>query len=687
MAERRIKVEEEVSIIEAVENLTSLAEIDLHLKDSRWLDPKMVGANRELVKEAFLVLHHYLHQLYEKHRDQLREKGVQKGIQAIMTVVGGAVIKIDKFTVLFKPGNVTEIPEYQDLLQFYGGAIVPRLSPDLEPVERWQPDWGSGAVDLEKPGIKDMEGVKRDQEYELFYLRREDGRPYFHRELFNHICLVGDFDETIRDASGDDPFSRAGIILDKDVQAAAKEMLQEAKPQIEEFYKVCMPFKDSEVVAGLNKALMALMLTANPRNLMQNTSAKTCWLYFIDFRDYLRGAMESHDYKRSLISISSGEHHLHVVMNLTHVLSAFLFQRGATHRDAIEWILRLIQKGGGKAEPLTETHTIWDRLQHDDGNIRRELKTYPNGPILKTVELFHSGGEMQGFDPIHQGNLPSQLYTFGTINCLRIPSPTKQGTVAQVEVIEEFRGLLRYLGSKMNFQSHLIINLQDRTSWREYPRCMALEELHKENENLSVVTLPKQGEFYSQSGPYESLNGAADFIKQFQEQIASGTECGYYFSSALNTTELVDFASKSMPLIHRYFFADANTFTQKNRLDFIEIFYQFFILKIIDMLKPTSISFTSKDAIDEGEAAAAEFYAFLHLMQNHRSFSQMEREFLLWMLYTPALTIRKRAIDKEVLLRALNALSVIQETQHSPLIEQMSALYSGSIFNEMKIQE
>ncbi len=700
------KLQGELTVMEAVDYLSSMAEIDLHESGGdRWLDRDLAEQNREVIKETFRVLHHYLRHLYEKNRDQLKDLDTQKGIQAIMVLAGEAAQKLDTFTSLFKgkegTGSVTKLPDYQQLQKFYLTAIVQKFRETVPIEEDWQAEWNpdeAEALDKEKQGLKDLETVRSDREYELFFIKKEDSRPYFDSNLLRHIRLLGDFDESLIDPTGEDPFLRVKIIQDRDVHSSAKEILKLARPYIDEFYKEAMHYKGMHFVSVLNKVLMALMLCANGRNLMQNTNGKSCILYYADFHSYLRAALASSEYKK-FVSSSNGQagKFAHVLINLSHALCCFFFTRISMHKEAVELIHRLIARGAGSAPALSKTHSIWDHLLEDDERIRRLLKHYPNGPLLKALDALNEGDQLKGFDPINQGNLPHQLFNFSYedqhVTCLRLPCPTFQEYIQKSQAIDEFRGLLRYMGSELNAQKHLLINLQDRTSWQEHMRCSSMEKLQKEAEfvkTLYVVTLPKNTEFYLQSTSYENLHQSDLFIQQFQEQIASGEVCGFYFPPTLKMQELKSFTARAMSLIHRHFFSGKNTLTRKNRLDFIEIFYHFLILELIDLLKPDSISFTCKDAIDQGVAASAGFYAFLKILSGLRTWSKEDRDFLLWMLYTPALTIRERAIDLQKLHRLIQAMATFQaevEAQHKAISDAANKLFSRPLFAKMKIQE
>ena len=147
----------------------------------------------------------------------------------------------------------------------------------------------------------------------------------------------------------------------------------------------------------------------------------------------------------------------------------------------------------------------------------------------------------------------------------------------------------------------------------------------------------------------------------------------------------MDFAKSALPLIHAHFFHKKETLTRRNREDFIEIFYQFLILKALEHFKPDILSFTCKDAIDTGEAMASTFYGFVTLFQS-RFDNKEERDFLLWLFYAPALFIRERAIDPERLNRALSALERCDTEIASygdKIVKSFEELYAPKLFQTL----
>ena len=284
-----------LSILEAVDHLSDLAELN---HDSS------AETNETKIKETFQTLNDYLKHLYHKERSQLKSPQTRRGLQALMQLAGEAMEKVGKYTEIFKETLSKEgvIPEYQQLQQFYLSKIV---TPKEQKQEKTEPEEELEELDLERQALKDLDSVRTDHDYELFYVRKEDGMPFFHHNLLRHLRLVGNFDETLIPSETENPFLKMKIILDRDFHTAAKEILREGATLFEEFYKEGMKFKGMIFIACLNKAIMALMLAANPRNLFHNTTGKHCLDYFVDFQVYLRQALRSEDYHR--FSTSSPE--------------------------------------------------------------------------------------------------------------------------------------------------------------------------------------------------------------------------------------------------------------------------------------------------------------------------------------------------------------------------------------------
>ena len=187
--------------------------------------------NQERIRESYRAIFKYLKDLFEKDKGQLRDEETQRGVQAMMLLAAEAAHKIDNYTDIFKKEgeSVTELKEYKELQQYYLTKIVQRHQKTMESEEKWQKEWGAGvgedALGVQKGGLKNLESVRRDKDYELFLIRNEEGHPFFNRSLMHHLQLIGQFDFMLRDVTRENPFLRIPMILDRDAQAAAKEVL------------------------------------------------------------------------------------------------------------------------------------------------------------------------------------------------------------------------------------------------------------------------------------------------------------------------------------------------------------------------------------------------------------------------------------------------------------------------------
>ncbi len=700
-----------ISVLEAVDNLSTLAELSgdassyftEHAQPERegekvysWVDPSRIEMNQEKIKESLKVVYDYLKHIYDEDRGSLKQSDTQKGIQAIMVLVGEAGQKLDRFTKLFKGvhgGGVTQLSEFQDLQKLYLTKIIKRFH-EKSKEEPYAELSDEEKRAIEKRGIKDLNEVKSDRKYELFYIVQEDGSAFFDRNLLRHIKLVGVFDHLLSSYEGDDPLLQIKALFDRDMHETAKEILKLAGSQLDGYYKEALSQRKRPFVSSINKALMALMLAANSANLLYNsTSGKSCTNYYRDFHYYLRQALNSDQYHRFLAHPPKESHHFaRLLLNLSHLLCCFYFMRIGSHKESLDFLHKLMNRKKGENK---EGDSLWRELLSEDEAIRKLLNRYPSGPLMKSLDVIQSDEEAEGFDPMAQDNIPSQLYNLSFdsehISFLRIPSPTSQNQIDKAEVAVEFQGLIRYQKSRSDNQKHLMFNLQDRTSWQEHTRCNTLEQFSKKAEftgNFTIVSLPKQTDFYLQKEEYQELNNAESFKKQFLEQITSGPVCGFFFPSELNTKEFKEFLPLAIERVHEMFYNNQNVITLRNRLDFIEIVYQLIYLKIIEIIKPDSVSFTDKDSLDEGMSATCSFFCFLRLLTDSSSWNENEKDFLRWMLYIPALLVRERAIESECFKRLISSISYLNselDERRDQIIDPLAKLYSRDLFNKLKL--
>lgn len=626
-------------------------EEELPLEQVMWLSEEGTEPVLEVLDRTYRAIHQHLKGLYENPEMNWENEKTKHGIEALMAMVGESAEKIDAYFG-FRTGRPVELKtsqreEFRALQHFYTDQFAPKFQ-------------GEELIPAREGELRDFKTVRADKEYELFYIRKEDGRPYYDAELLHNIKLSAEFAMPLEHFE-EDPLLKIRAMEDRDVHAAAGQMLKECHDLIAEFYKIAHEFPGNDLCSSLNMATSALFLASNPKNLLQNTMGKSDLQYFNDFHYFLRRALRTAEYQK-LIAYppDRSDKASWLFLDLTHVLCKSFFERkSGIRQEAIGLIHRTMRRGDEIKKGDLRGDTVWTQFMLDDEKFRTLLENFPNGPLFKIIDLIHESEDEDAnvpFDPMGQGNLPSRLYEIEhkkkRIEVLRIPSPTKQAFINKAEICDEFRGFLRALGKN---HKHLLVNLQDRTSWKEYARSSALENLQKTAEfagHLAVITLPKDTDFYYQINEYLKLD-ADEFIQVFAAQLQTPEECGYYFPPMVKQEEILQFTRMALPVIHETFFQKKKALSRRNREDFIEIFYQLLILKCVELIGPTSLSFTCKDAIDTGAAAQGMFYAFLQLIDG--DFTKREpQDFLRWLIYAPALFIRERAVDPERFNRAIS---------------------------------
>jgi len=701
---------EELSVMEAVNNLSNMSEIDLKAPieeggeaiisdEIDWRDPKQALQNEELVQETFRVLHRYLQNMVRRDQNSLKDPQTQRGVQAIMLLASEAVTKMDKYCSLHSKGKgISKLKEYTDLQKYYRQHILRQMPKPKEEPEEWEEAAYEEieGLEAEKKGLQDLEGVRKDLNYELFFIKGENGKPFFSRGLLRHIRLVGNFDELVSKVEGEDPLLAVRELFDSEILEGAKEALILSAPYIDLFYKEGMKHKDLPFVGNLNKAVMALRMAANSVNLIENQSFKSCLEYYADFHRFLRDAMKAPGYRKRISGEMEEDEFSHCLLNLTHALCCYFYMRTEPLKEALKLVHKIIDRGNEMrgARPTEKADVkglqIWVDLQDTDESIRYLLNHYPNGPILRTLDAFREEEEFEGWDPLTHYNFPAQQFTFSTgslhISVLRIACPVQQTEIHRSQVTPDFTGFLRFYKSELKPDKHLMVNLQNRTSWEEFARCRAIEETSaraEHHDTFHILGLPKDSPFYLQEEDYAQMGGAPVFMESFKEQILGGIECGFYLPEQIKQKDLEKFIDAAFKTIHQLFFEKKTTLTRMERLHFIEIFYALYITKILDLMQIDSLSFSCKDALDVGAAQTALYYGLMLMLSSKKPWSKEDIDHLLWMVYGPALLVRDRAIHQARWKRALLALETIHRaciSNHSAVIKGINALYDKVSF-------
>lgn len=655
-----------ITVLEAVNTLSNLADLDVKQPENlEWLDPAKIEENQAVIRETFQTVNSYLQHLYQKDRNELSQPQTQKGIQSMIELAGEAVDKVGQYTELFHGAHAQDdsISEFKKLQKFYLLKVFSKVSKEMH-----EEEWESEAPLLggeEAQILKDLDQVRQDRDYDLFYVTRDDGIPFFTANLLRHLRLVGNFDETVMAGEEDNLLAKLDIILDRDFNLSAQKIATECDDLMTPFYREALSHKENQVAMYLTSSLMALFLAANPKNLKSNTRGKCVTNYWNDFIRYLRLALQMEKKEKSEFD--------EVCDQLMHRLCHLLFQKVGAHHDVLQMLRQLV--GGSQG-------SIWSSLAGAQQTIEKELHTLPSGPLMKVLKMFRLQETREGFDPLVQNNAPHQIFTLVAeelhTTVLHLPAPLHQTTLGQGEITPEFKGYLQALKDR----KHFYVNLQDCSSWKEKFRCTLLQD-----ELPHLITLAKNTDFYHQIHAYSALEDAAQFCDMCIQQVMGGEPCGFYFPKAHTPKAWIE---EMVQLIHSVFFSGQHTLHRKERLDFIEILYFFIILRYLDQEKPDVINFSCKDGLDEGAAEVAIFYGMTRMLSADAPWTTSDYDCLLFSLFLPALLVRHRSIDTATLQRALSALECFEsviKAKRDDVLKGCANMLPDISFKQLKVME
>lgn len=706
MKTRDKKESNTATLLEAIETLSSIADLefdhdvgiaqkhDLIVQDKpliyhtvHWLHHQNAEVTIDMVKQTFKVVLNYLKHFYDKEYGTIKNEQAIEGIKTIMVLVGEAAKKLDKYTKAFHQAqttSITELKEYKKLQEFYLSRIARKIDEGqlgkwiLALSNRLHPQNEVKLTGRKSSQTKhvfvDLESVKKDNDYELFFLRKEDGTRFFSPRLIRNVKLVSDFGGYLGEVKSVEPLTTVVEWQDRFAHTCAKNIVGALRLHIDKFYRESMQHKDNEFVESLNKAIMALLLCCNPHNLMHNLPIKDCRDYFYDFRHFLRESLSLIEYHKMITYPPKKSSKLALcLLNTAHNLCLALYTQVNALQSLTGMIHDIIQqahqeRSNEHLENFEKSRDLWNGLANDYAAMSTLLKRHPNGPINKILEALEEG-KIREFDPLMQGNIPSQLFTLyaqqNKVLFTRWPSPTRQEFIHKACVIDEFKGFLRACTHGHLVSKCLVLNFQDRTSWKEHFRCLAIEDLPSHESftrHIDVVTLAKDTEFYHQLAPYNEDNHADTFIQHFKEH-CEDENCGNVFPKGMQKELYGSFIDGILEGIHRVFFSGKNILLREHRMDFIEIFYLFLQLKLVELAKADVVGYTCKDSIDIAESAGSLLYVFLKLLHQER-LSENDREQLDVMLYGPSLMERERLMLPERFNRMLSAIKTLETVRN-----------------------
>lgn len=691
-----------LNLIDAVNVLSAIAELPweeeeglfsvlencpVHIKDRAWIEHHDRHGLALTVRDLFKVILNYMENNYSSGNTFVTGSKTLERIKTIMVLVGEAAKKIDRYTNLFKERKnlgVTDLKEYQQLQEFYNRKISRTIDQSL--LGKWilaltektflkhkEKDEEEIKRFESKHVFVDLDSVKNDTEYELFFIRKEDGSRFFSPRLIRNIKLVCDFGSTLGRENEPDFFVDQLIWEDQFAYEVATTIGQSCRNIINRYYSIISRHKQQELIGLINKAIIAILLASKKEKLIKNGSYKGCVSYLSDFCYFLREILLHRDFQQ-LVAFPALEATT-VQEAAGKIVSAFLealFEGSLPYDGANPYLAYLLKESRNQMsyehfQEAANSGYLWNQLAFDYTAMKKFLRHHSSGPLNKVIQLLEDGN-YQSFDPYIQGAFPELLFSIFNqekkINIRRLPSPTSQEKINNARVCKEFLNYLHFHDGKIG-GNILIINFQDRTSWREHSRSVRLEQLQDASEFedfLTVATLSKDTEFYHQQAPYHEDHRWNLFKAHIAEHIL-GDHTGFYLPQAFKEKMPASWMSGLLDAVNRIFFSGRNALPVESRLDFIELIYAFLELKCIEASSAENIYFCCKDGVDASTGAAAYLYMFLKMVSG----SEIEKEDIdrvTKILYSSAILRRDRVILQDRFNRMISSLKVIENAYH-----------------------
>lgn len=647
-----------------------------------WIDDSDPSEVVDTVKEVFKVILHHIKKVCEDEGHLLSDAKNLDGVKSIMVLVGQAAKKIDRHLKDKKQGSVLELREYKQLQDFYQRKISKTIDQGL--LGRWILALTQQAFIKDKKQAKglnfqnsahvfvDIDGVKKDTDYELFLIRKEDGTRFFNPRLVRNITLVSDFSQEVGLSAKDkDPLSDLPLIVSEMMHKWAIVILKETQEPLRKWFKIAANQKDKDLYRNLNMAILALFSAANPRHLLSNNSSKDCKDYFTDFQNYLRKAITTREFKEweafeKTKKFSSQEG---ITKDLIQSILQIIYTKLPLFQAAYHY-KHLIQKEALEIENTKygknieeAVDTLHGKFSKDFADLQKAVKKHSFGPINKILKVLEEE-EALIFNPLIQEGIP--YYAFSIYEKDKkalvhiLPSPTAQDSIDKATIDEEFLVHLR----NPTAEKTLLINYQDRTAWREHARAKVIEQLDESTtfeSPVTVATLPKDTEFYFQETPYSEDHATKKFEHHFIEQLLD-EQTGFYFSDTLREGITKEMAKSIFELVQKMFFSQKNVLTKEARLAFIDIYYAILEWKLIDLSKASKIYLICKDGVDVSAASASSLYIFMKMISNE-GLTHSEMDSLEELMFSKSILTRERMLSHLRFQRMISMIKVIERAK------------------------
>ncbi len=683
MAPTKTIKSEDVSIVSAIETLSSIADIELAsaLKDPlmtappsrevpvmvrtvRWLHQKNAEHMTSIMREKLHVVLSYFQNFYESERERFARRESVEGIRTIMMIVDEASENLDRYTKLFlgsQEKSIKESKEFLDLCTFYDTKIVPIAVP--RKVAAWITALPIADI-LAKAGVSppavsvraayapltvELEDIQRDIDYELLLIRKADGTRFFTPKFIRSMRLASDIEKAV-DWQGRGPLETEIDALKRlQVATEVNYLLGNCYPVLDGFFHAAHRAKDSPLVMDLYSPCIALMVAAlQAIHHKDAPRAKGIVEYFDDFRSHFSLFVHSSDFKRLVTYPPTNEHSWeYALLRLSESIASSIVDGAPLSLELVSHFTGLLNQGMIQAieELGPPDGTLSHTLNLNFAALRQLIGTRGNTTLVRMLQELETR-RSQFYEPLVGRAVPTHLFNFSwrgeVIPIVRLPSPTRQEKIDSAFPSEVFQMALRRHGRRTG--RFLVINLQDRTGWKDGARCQAIEELQRQTETntlISVFSLCRDGDFYRQEGIYEKQTSA----EKFKEELFSAlTDPGRGVLLPLTPAfEVVTELKVLIDALHLSLFAGRNVLAKAQRCEFIELVHLLLMLRVIEQTHPDSIFISCKDGLDISLSAIAELFSLLKIL-NQRLSSEDEKNWLAAMLLGLPLIERDRLL-------------------------------------------
>ncbi len=658
-----------LQVLDAVETLSQLSQATDKSHPELLPQP-------ERIKKAFSTINQYLSGLYESDQMLLKNHDYLASLKAVMVIAEEAYDKLDLVSKIFSTAksNLGE-SEFTHLYDFYLKKINYKVEHVAGEMFRHAEAEKNNALS-DTHGLKNLEVIRKDTDYELFYVKDEDGLNHFSKNLLRHTQLLGTFDELFLFFQGDDPFVKLKFIEDRVKQKRALEIRQDLAPRIDYFLKESFRFKKQVFIGQSCQMLISLFLASYPSLALQNDPFKACYEYFNDFMGFLSSLiLKAEFFKTSSTKELISDKGVIASQRFIAGVIKSLFTTKNEIKYLAEHLYQFIPRP--KIESFSPI-SFFDKLLEFDQSLRKFLSNFPSGPLMKALDFIKEEQKPTSFDPMRT-YLPQNLLNLShnekTTTVILTPSPTVQSDVISCDIDPIFHVFLQQLEG----QSTLMINLEDPHHIYSKARVRAVLSLEKPDLLCSVI--PRLGLLYSQADIYSFINETEEFKKvifsQFEEE-----EGFNYSESKLYKKDMTPIFN----MVLAVFFDNKKSLELRERLVFIELMQLFMAVSLIDKYQVDNLIIMCKDGLDNSNVMGLSLYALVQLINNNQLLDKFNLDLFISELYGPAMTVRDRPVLEDSFVRMAGALSLLQAKLLKEPSNRKKILEAVPILKELKLR-